>query len=375
VGILGNASLALEEVQPDSAARMALEGVLAASDRAAGLTRQMLAYSGKGQFVLERLELSPQIRETLPLIQSSIPRMVVLRLELEDQLPAIEADRSQIQQVVMNLIINAAEAIPEGRPGSVTITTRLQSIERAFTQEAGSDDLKPGAYVLFQVSDTGSGMDEVTKTKIFDPFFTTKFTGRGVGLAAVLGIVKGHGGGITVSSLPGRGTVFSVLFPALEAKPCAERQPTVEIPAHEGAGTILVIDDEEIVRHLAKRTLERYGYEVLLAEEGRQGVEAFRRKWNDIKCVVLDMTMPVMSGEETLALMREVRPDVPVIVSSGFNEVEAVRRFEGKALTGFLQKPYPAATLAQKVNSAVESYSGKSPSWRSASTPPSTSPS
>lgn len=358
VGILGNASLALDQVEPNSRARAPLEGVIAASERAAQLTHQMLAYSGRGRFVLERINLSARIRETVPLIQAAIPRSVELRFDLEEDLPAIEADATQIQQLVMNIVINGAEAIPEETAGTVTITTHRQYVDEQYIRnqtEAGGE-LKRGEYVLFEVRDSGSGMDQTTKARIFDPFFTTKFTGRGLGLAAVLGIVRGHGGSIRVSSAPGQGTVFSVLFPAVEAELEANPRKQQDAGDLSGSGTVLVIDDEELVRGMAKQALEHYGYSVLLAEDGGRGVEAFRREADRIKCVVLDMTMPVMSGEETLARIRAVRSDIPVILSSGFNEVEAVRRFEGKGLAGFLQKPYQVATLAKTVKSVLGNW-------------------
>jgi two-component system cell cycle sensor histidine kinase/response regulator CckA len=288
VGILGNASLALDQLQADSPIRASLGGVIAAGHRAAQLTRQMLAYSGKGRFVIEPIDLSARIRETVVLIQAAIPHTVELRLDLEQDPPGIEADASQIQQLVMNLIINGAEAIPEGRPGTVTITTHRQEVDEQYvrTQAAGSiGELKPGAYVLLEIRDTGSGMDEATKARLFDPFFTTKFTGRGLGLAAVLGIVRGHRGSIRVSSTPGQGSVFCVLFPTLGVAAGREAQDQKKIFKLAGAGTILVIDDEPVVRKMTQQTLERYGYSVLLAEDGERGLEVFRRESDHIKCV------------------------------------------------------------------------------------------
>jgi PAS domain S-box-containing protein len=356
VGVIGNASLALSELAEDSPVREAIDEVLAAGERAAQLTQQLLAYSGKGRFVLERMDLSAQIRETLPLIHAAIPHNVEMRLDLADGLPAIEADVAQIHQLVMNTIINGAEAIPEGRPGTVTVTTRLQPVDQEYLgtlSGSAKGELEPGTYVLLEIRDTGSGMDEATKARIFDPFFTTKFMGRGLGLSAVLGIVLGHHGSIKVSSIPGLGTTLRVLLPAAEkevelvpVKPQAKRDLS-------GSGTVLFVDDEEIVRKLAEQALERNGYQVLLAEDGSRGVEAFRRNVRRVVCVVLDLTMPVMGGEEALARMQAVRSDVPVILSSGFNEAEAVRRFEGKGLAGFLQKPYQTTELLEKVKGVL----------------------
>jgi PAS domain S-box-containing protein len=354
-GILGNASLALEELDPGSPGRRSIEGVIAASERAAELTRQMLAYSGRGAFVLERMDLSNRIRQMAPLIQAAIPRTAALRFDLAEGLPAIEADPAQIQQLVMNIVINGAEAIPQGRPGTVTITTRLQQVDSDFLRtQAGYADLKPGWHILLEVRDTGSGMDEATKGRIFEPFFTTKFAGRGLGLAAVLGIVRGHRGSIQVSSRLGDGTVFRVLLPATEAAAEPDSPRPGEIGGLHGEGLVLIIDDEESVRRMAKSALERYGYNVLLAEDGEHGLKIFRREAGRIQCVVLDLTMPVMSGEETLARMRALGADIPVILSSGYNEVDAVSRFEGKGLAGFLQKPYKATALVQKVRDALK---------------------
>ncbi len=357
-GILGNASLALDDRTLTSTTRAAIEATVAASERAAQLARQMLAYSGKGHFVLEHINLSERIREILPLIKASVPPTVLLRLDLDDQLPLIEADAAQIQQLIMNIIINGAEAVPEGQQGMLRVMTGRLQVDEEYLREhigSGAGDLAPGAHAVFEVSDTGTGMDEATLARIFDPFFTTKFTGRGLGLAAVLGIVRGHRGFLQVSSVLGQGTVFRVLFPAAEAKRgrTTEIRPEVQVASLRGTGLVLVVDDEQIIRATARQALERYGYEVLLAEDGARGLDVFQREAGRIECVVLDLTMPVMSGEETLTRMKAVRTDVPIVLSSGFNESQAVERFQGRGLAGFLQKPYKAAVLVEKVRLAI----------------------
>ena len=358
VGILGGASLALDQLDADSPARAVIQQVVAAGERAAALTRQMLAYSGRDRFVLSRIDLTAYVRETIPLIQAAVPRTVELRLDLAEDLPAIEAGTTQVQQVLMNLVINGAEAIPEGRPGTVTIATGPWQVDEQYIRaetSAATGELKPGPYVLLEVRDTGSGMDEATMARIFEPFFTTKFTGRGLGLAAVLGIVRGHSGSIQVSSTPGHGTVFRVLFPALPAELAQQLPQQPEIRDVADRATVLVIDDEPIVRRMAQQALEHYGYSVLLAEDGERGLELFRSNADRIQCLVLDMTMPVMSGEETLLRVKSLRADVPVILSSGFSETEAVGRFEGRGLAGFIQKPYKIGTLLEKIKEAITS--------------------
>jgi signal transduction histidine kinase len=234
-----------------------LREIVSASQRAADLTRQMLAYAGKGQFVVERIDLAQLVREIDPLIRTSIPKTVAIQLDLAPDLPAIEADRGQIQQVVMNLIINGAEAIGEGSPGSVSIRTEARDLDaEAVQREFPHDPITPGPYVAIEVRDTGSGMDEATKIRIFDPFFTTKFQGRGLGLAAVAGIMRTQRGAIRVDSSPGRGTSFQVVFPAVAAKP-ADRGSTAPIMETPLGGTVLFIDDEESLRRLGKVALER----------------------------------------------------------------------------------------------------------------------
>jgi CheY-like chemotaxis protein len=332
-----------------------LSDVIRAAESAADLTRQLLAYAGKGRFVTEHVDLSNLVREIGGLIQSSIQRSVRLRLDLMPDLPPIEADAGQIQQIVMNLVINGAEAIGEDRPGTVFLSTRTQDVDENYIRTAfPGENLPPGKYVSLEVHDTGCGMDRATMARIFDPFFTTKFTGRGLGLAAVMGIVRGHKGALRVYSTPGQGSTCKVLFPAAAAAVPRPSVPIREASLSRGTETILVVDDEDIVRQAARNALERYGYTVRTAQDGAEAVEIFSREMDRIGLVLLDLTMPFMAGEETLAKLRAVSPDVRVLLSSGFNEVEAVRRFIGKGLAGFIQKPYSAVDLARRVRQALD---------------------
>jgi PAS domain S-box-containing protein len=354
-GIMGNASLALENTTTANPNRQLLLQVVAASQRAADLTRQMLAYAGKGRFVTQRFDISELVRELSPLLDAAIPKNIQLRLDIAPHLPAIEGDVGQLQQVVMNLVINGAEAMGP-QTGAVLITTSVQEVDEQYVATLSlAHDIGPGTYVVLEVHDTGSGMDERMIAKIFDPFFTTKFQGRGLGLAAVQGIVRSHKGAIKVYSTPGKGTTFKVLFPATGAP--AARIGTPEPGNYDrlrGSGTVLVIDDEPFVRTTAKATLERYGYNVITAMDGREGVELLRKHQAAIRVVLLDLTMPVMNGEEALRIIRTINPTIPVVLSSGFNEVEAIRRFTGKGLAGFIQKPYTAAALATKVKHVID---------------------
>jgi PAS domain S-box-containing protein len=351
-GILGNASIASEILPPGSAAHAMLRDITAASQRLSDLTRQLLAYSGKGAVEFGPVSLSDLVRDISVLIQASIPKDVYIRLQLDEQLPVINADASQIQQVIMNLIINGAEAVPVGQPGTVTVTTSFQMVDEHYVRTVFSPDgLQPGPYVCLEVHDTGKGMNEETAARIFDPFFTTKVKGRGLGLASVLGIVKRHGGGLKVYSQSGQGSTFKMLLPA-PAKSALERPTSLHQELH-GTGNILVIDDEDVVRRVAKTALELYGYTVVIAENGEQGVAMYRQRANEIRLILLDLLMPQMGGEETYRRLRLIRPDVRVILSSGYSDSEAMAKFAGKDLAGFIKKPYTAVQLAQMVQQSL----------------------
>ena len=354
-GIIGNASLALEE-SPAKPIRGWLQNVVAAGEQATALTRQLLAYAGKGPFVTQPLNLSELVRETSHLVQTSIPQTVQLHLQLAENLPVIEGDVAQLQQIVMNLVINGAEAIGEGRTGSVTVTTCLQEIDRIYIQQTfAPEEISPGAYIVLEVTDTGCGMDEPTISRIFEPFFTTKFAGRGLGLAATIGIVRRHKGTLKVYSVPGQGSSFKILIPAGASERAGSPLARNEQPPR-GSETILVIDDEEVVRRTARATLERLGYTVVLAENGAKGILRFRECSAKVSLVLLDLTMPGMPGEEVLESLKAIRPDVPVILSSGFSEMEVTRRLSGKGPASFLQKPYTARQLAEQVRSVLDEF-------------------
>ncbi len=354
-GIMGNASLALDELPSDSQVRENLEAVVSASARAATLTRQLLAYAGKGRFVIEQLNLSEMVREITNLLRTSMPRTVELRLELQEGLPSIEGDSAQLQQLIMNLVINAAESVEEGKTDTVRIITRLEWVNQAYIDRmVAPNGVSSGTYVTLEVSDTGRGMDSETLSRIFDPFFTTKFTGRGLGLAAVMGMVRGHKGALHVESTPGKGSSFKVLFPPSDGH-AGKLQRVRPGKSHAAYETLLVIDDDSAVRQTAKSALESYGYKVVAAANGKEGVDLFEELGDKIDAVLLDMTMPVMSGEETLVTLKRMRPGIPIVLSSGYDEAEATRRFTDKGLAGFVQKPYTAAELAEIMKSALAS--------------------
>ncbi len=351
VAMLGQTALALAKLPPESTAREPIEKAVSAAQRAADLTRQLLAYSGRGHFAVQPLRLNALIEENLRLLEVAVPKHVRLATELAAELPLIRADAGQMQQVLMNLIINAAEAIGS-RPGTVTVRTCVNDVTptcRHVWHQAG-EPLPEGRYVVLQVSDDGCGMDGDTLACIFDPFFTTKFTGRGLGLAAVLGIVSGHHGGLRVESAPGAGTTFRLAFPAMaqeEARPVRTTvAPPAATPARPTAGLILLIDDEEPVREAVTDFLEMEGVRLLAAPDGTTGLALYREHQAEIRLVLLDLSMPGMSGEETFRQLRALDPHVPIILSSGYDESEVSERFAGKALTGFLQKPYRMDDLA-----------------------------
>jgi CheY-like chemotaxis protein len=311
----------------------------------------MLAYAGKGRFVLQPVDLSDVIRETGALIRGSISKKISVDLQL-GAVPPVESDPSQMQQVLMNLVLNAAEAIG-GSAGVISIATGQADVNAASARSLEGWTIEPGRYVFLEVRDTGCGMDAATKSRIFDPFFTTKFLGRGLGLAATAGIVRAQHGAIEVTTAPGAGSTFRVLFPAMPAGVAAPPPAPRKEEHLKGAGTVLIVDDEEVVREAARCCLERQGYEVLVAGSGPAAVDALRRNRSRIRLVILDSSMPGMDGEETLPHLREIEPDLPVLLSSGHSKAEALKPFQGLSVSGFVQKPYRMDQLARAVKSVL----------------------
>ncbi len=353
-GILGNADLALLDLSPVSPARQNIQDIETAAHRAAELCRQMLAYSGKGHFVIEPVDISEIIREMSHILDVSINKKSILKYNLSDVPVIIMADATQIRQVIMNLLMNASEALSDNS-GMISISTGLAHYDCSYLFEVYMDEnLQEGVYACLEVTDTGCGMDSETKEKLFDPFFSTKVTGRGLGLSAVLGIVRGHNGVLRVSSELGEGTTFRILFPANAGYPELESEEMGKELEWHGHGTILIVDDEETVRAVGRHMLERLGFTVITTEDGLKAVEIFREKYNEIDCVLLDLTMPHMDGEEAFREMRRIRSDIRIIMSSGYNKQEIYRRFAGKGMTGFIHKPYVMKELQKVIRKAIE---------------------
>ena len=350
-GILSNAGTARRKLAANDSAQQHLSEIVRGSKLAAHLTGQLLAYAGRGQFQVLARDLTAEVREIQDLLETSVRTRAKLDFQLAEDLPAILADPIQIQQVVMNLIVNASES---GKGGvEVQIETKAIELSEADIREfMPGSPLKVGRYVALDVIDNGSGMDAETIERIFDPFFTTKSAGRGLGLAASLGIIHRHRGGIQVKSRPGAGTSFRVVFPASGqiVRPPAER-PVTDLSGH---GVILVVDDDDYILQAVYVSLESYGYSVLLANSGAAAIRIFEERSDQIDLVLLDMLMPGMSGEETYRALRAIRPDVKVLLSTGFAPDEAAQRFTDEGLAGFLRKPYDPDQLAGEVQRIIE---------------------
>ena len=345
--IMGNAELALMRIDKESPVVGNLNEIEQASARAADLASQMLAYSGKGMFVITNLDLNRVIEDMLHMLEVSISKKAELRLNLSPYLPPVEADATQIQQIVMNLIINASEAIGD-RSGIITVATSSMECQKSYLRKFWKDwDICEGLYVCLEVSDTGCGMDNETMKKIFDPFFTTKFTGRGLGMAAVHGIVRGHKGAIRVDSKPNKGTSFKLLLPA-SGNPAEVSTNDYHQVNWRGEGKVLLVDDEEIVRSIGKEMLKELGYDVIIANDGKEALKVFKATL-DISFVILDMTMPHMDGEQCFQELRKIKPDIKVFISSGFSEHEISQKFAGFGLSGVIQKPYKLSELKESL--------------------------
>jgi signal transduction histidine kinase/CheY-like chemotaxis protein len=359
--IMGNVSAAAAMLRVDDPARPLLAAALDGVRRAADLTRQLLTYAGKARAETRPIDLTAHVREIADLLETTLPRKVSLKLELEGDLPAIDADPTQLQQVVMNLLINAGEAIGDAR-GHVVVSTGVEPAGSGGPSApllAPTDEPRPDGYVFVEVRDDGRGMDEATQLRMFDPFFTTKAKGaatHGLGLAAVLGIVRAHGGAIRVHSAPGLGTRFRVLFPPSSRLARASRSAPPE-SGWRGSGVVLVVDDDAGVRTATSQLLALLGFQPVDAPDGPAALRALAAR-PDVRLVVLDMTMPEMSGEEVFREVRRTRPDLPVVFTSGYDDDEARGRFGPEQRASFLAKPYTLSELSGTLRDVLEPPTG-----------------
>jgi len=353
--VIGNAELAMRKIDSSSSAKRHLDSIKQSGLQAANLCKQMLAYSGKGSVIIQSLDLSRLVGEIVALLEVSIDKKVTLKLDLHKPLPNIDGDITQIQQIIMNLVINASEAMHKAG-GTITISTGLMEVDEAYLKKSlhkiGSS---VGNFVYMKVSDSGCGMDAETQKKIFDPFFTTKFTGRGLGMSAVLGIVNGHKGILNLHSERDVGTTFKIAFPVSSISNAITLEPKdIKVPKH-CSGMILVIDDEESIRMLTSILLENMGYSVITAIDGQDGLEVFQKHQKELTGVILDMTMPRMNGEDCFCELQKISPNVQVILSSGYSEEDAMASFQDKGLAGFIQKPYLASNFQKIVAESFDS--------------------
>jgi len=338
--ILGHVTLARDALPDVTAAGEDMRAAEKATRRAAELARQMLAYTGKARAEVRPVYIGKIIDDMIPMLKVAISKKAELQFDLAPGLPPIRADVTQLHQVIMNLVINASESLGEGG-GFVNLSAGLKDCDRAYLSSAWlNEERAAGPYVYLEVADTGCGIDAAALPRIFDPFYTTKFAGRGLGLAAVLGIVRAHHGALRLESEPGRGTVFRVLFPAAEAAEPAAREEEVSADRWTGSGLVLLADDEESIRLVGRRMLERLGFRVVTASDGLEAVDLFRAHAAEMVCVLMDLTMPHLDGGEAFKRLREIRPAVPVILASGYDETDLAGRFAGEGLAGFAQKPY-----------------------------------
>ncbi|MRR55163.1 MAG: PAS domain S-box protein [Deltaproteobacteria bacterium] len=344
--IMGNLDLALYKLHGEPDVRQSIAHAVNATRRATELTNRMLAYTGKGSFSVERLNLSDLVEENVNMFTASVSKKLTLELRPDHSAPQVMADVAQVQQVIMNLITNACEAIGD-QSGTIILATGVRECDSAYLDKSRLQEKPPpGKYVWLEVSDTGCGMDEDTVQRLFDPFFTTKFTGRGLGMSVVLGIVRGHHGALLVDSTPGKGTVIRVLFPAVESScPVKGMLADATVQRDESgmfrlSGNVLLADDETMVREVCKVMLQELGFTVVTAVDGEDAVRAFCVRPDSIDLVILDASMPNKGGVEAFMDLRKVRPDVKVILSSGYTEIGIAEQVADKGLNGFIQKPF-----------------------------------
>lgn len=352
-GILGHAALALKDIPRDSTektesrVRSHLVQIEKLTTQAAELTRQLLAYSGRGRFEIQPCDLGDIVHEMRNMLDVVVSKKARVIFGREERLPAIMADRTQLQQIVMNLITNASDAL-EGRSGTIRLHVGTCLLSDADCNDLGQWEILPGEYVVLEVSDDGVGMDDDTRRRLFDPFFTTKVDGRGLGLSAVLGVVRGHHAALRIASTPGEGTTFRVYFPTTdELIPAAKKLP----PRDEwrGQGIVLIVDDQAAIRSVASNMMEHLGFETLCASNGERALELFSSHGDDIVLVLLDLTMPIMDGNETLEELLKQRADLPIVMSSGYDQSAEV----SPKIRAFLKKPYRIHDVREAVQKAL----------------------
>ncbi len=357
-GILGNAGLALCDLPPGSPARESLRDIEIAAQRAAELAGQMLAYAGRGPLVTTPVDLPRLVEETASLLESLPGEGVRMVLDLEAGAPRIRGDASQIRQALTNLFSNAILSL---RDRGGTITARTGAVDSTAVGTAGADNLAveipEGVYAFVEVTDDGCGMEPVEIERAFEPFVSGRFAGRGLGLAAVHGIVRGHGGSVDLVSRAGEGTRVRLLFPAAgqDQEARTEEPQAEEVPAgFRGRGLILVADDDEVVLQVATRVLARHGFSILTARDGVEALSLIESRPGDIAAVVLDLVMPRMNGADALIEIRKLRPDLPVILSTGYSAADAAVRLAGLAADAFVQKPYRREQLVAALRRVLE---------------------
>jgi len=351
VTIMGNAELVRGDLPEGSANHHSLDAVLEAAGRAADLCRQMQAYAGHGKMSPRTVDLSRLIRDIQRLLQVSVSRRSHLHFELDERLPQVMVDETQIRQVVMNLVSNAAESLGE-QGGEIMVRTRvLELTDSAMNLVLGGNDLPAGPYVCCEIRDSGCGMEPEVAKRIFDPFFTTKFPGRGLGMSAALGIVTGHRGGFMIDTGPADGTTVCFLLPVHRIEPEPSRKRPRRSPENPGVDlkgrTILVVDDDPSVRAVGERCLRRLGCKVLSAADGYEAVRIFGERHHDIDAVLLDFTMAGMDGLSAYRRLRVIRSDIPVVLSSGYDPEEVAARVASLDIAGFVAKPYSLVTMRQ----------------------------
>jgi two-component system cell cycle sensor histidine kinase/response regulator CckA len=361
--IEGNADLARDEVPPNSMVADHLDEISQACTNAASLANQMLAYSGKGRFVNEAVDLSRLVSSLEVQARSRVPAQTKLVFDLAKDLDKTIVDANQIRQLVISLVTNAAEAIGD-EEGTITVRTGMVHCDGAYldsmtSSETGdlSEPLAESDYAFIEIADTGCGMEEDTIKKVFDPFFTRKFTGRGLGLSAVLGIVRGHKAGLEIDSEVDKGTRFRVLFAAeapTKTSAVVYVAPAAKAKSQAARPTILMVDDDESVRRVSKAMLKQMGFEVLLAEDGLEGLQVVQSRGADLALVLLDLTMPRMNGQEAFREIRKLQPNLAVVLCSGYTEQQATQEFTGQPLAGFMQKPFGIKALRAKITEVLQ---------------------